>query len=171
MTVNTHQQRYGSKFEWLTPPWVFEALGVEFDLDPCSPMDRSTFVPARHVFTQNDDGLAKDWFGCVWMNPPFGTANGVHAWLHRFFSHGNGIGIIRADTSTSWWHQYVSQSSAVIFPKGRVRYINNNPGQEKAKGGPGFASAIFSAGQPCGEILAERGHKIGIVWQSVGQGK
>ncbi len=23
--------------EWYTPPWLFEALGVTFDLDPCSP--------------------------------------------------------------------------------------------------------------------------------------
>ncbi len=165
MTLHTHEQRHGSKFEWLTPMWIFKALGCQFDLDPCSPVDRETFVPARHALTIEDDGLNTDWWGRVWMNPPFGTANGVHAWLDRFYRHGNGIGIIRADTSTSWWHDYISRSPVIVLPKGRVRYVNNNPGQEKAKGGPGFASVLFAAGSECGEILLERSSRIGVPWQ------
>lgn len=164
MTVNTQAQRHGSKFEWLTPPYIFEALGCEFDLDPCSPLDRQTHVPAKQSYTAEDDGLTKDWFGRVWMNPPFGTANGVHAWLDRFYKHGNGIGILRADTSTSWWHDYISTSPAIVLPRGRVRYVNNNPGQKKAQGGPGFASALFCAGEECGQILLERGRRLGRVW-------
>lgn len=164
MTVHTHEQRYGSKFEWLTPAWIFEAIGCTFDLDPCSPVDRPTNVPAAQRFTINDDGLTRDWFGRVWMNPPFGTENGVHQWLRRFYQHGNGIGIIRADTSTSWWHDYVSQSPVIVLPRGRVRYVNNNEGIEKVKGGPGFASALFCAGDECGEILRDRGRHLGTTW-------
>ncbi len=162
--IHTHDQRYGSKFEWLTPSYIFEALGCSFDLDPCSPVGRETHVPATHRFTVEDDGLMKEWRGRVWMNPPFGTENGVHQWLRLFFHHGNGIGIIRADTSTSWWHDYVCESPAIVLPRGRVRYVNNNEGAEKAKGGPGFASALFCAGEECCAILHERGNRIGTVW-------
>ncbi|MEL7447738.1 MAG: DNA N-6-adenine-methyltransferase [Pseudomonadota bacterium] len=169
MTVNTHEQRHGSKMEWLTPLWIFEALGVEFDLDVCAPVGRPTHVPAARSYTIEVDGLLAPWQGRVWMNPPFGTANGVHEWLHRFYQHGNGIGIIRADTPTSWWHDYVSQSPVIVLPRGRVRYINNNEGQEKAHGGPGFASALFCAGDECAAILRDRGHRIGAAWDRAAQ--
>lgn len=33
--------------EWYTPEWLFEALGVQFDLDPCSPGAPPSRVPAR----------------------------------------------------------------------------------------------------------------------------
>jgi DNA primase len=32
--------------EWYTPAWVFDALGLQFDLDPASPHDFETAVPA-----------------------------------------------------------------------------------------------------------------------------
>lgn len=167
MTLHTHDQRHGSKFEWLTPEWIFVALSVEFDLDVCAPVDRTTHVPCKRMFTIEDDGLQQDWTGRVWMNPPFGTENGVHAWLHRFFDHDNGIGIIRADTSTSWWHDYISRSPVIVMPRGRVRYVNNNLGQKKAKGGPGFASILFAAGDECSGILLDRSQQIGVPWQRV----
>lgn len=165
MTHHAQEPRHTSKCEWLTPLWIFEALGCEFDLDPCSPIDRETHVPARHKLTMDDDGLSADWHGRVWMNPPFGMPGGVDEWLERFYQHGNGIGIIKADTSTSWWHDYISRSPVVVMPKRRVRYINNNAGREKPKGGPGFGSALFSAGDECGEILLRRSSWIGMPWQ------
>jgi hypothetical protein len=29
-------ERNGESDEWYTPGWVFESLGVRFDLDPCA---------------------------------------------------------------------------------------------------------------------------------------
>jgi hypothetical protein len=51
--------------EWYTPSWVFEALGAEFDLDPCSPGVPPSTVPARALFTKADNGLAREWSGSV----------------------------------------------------------------------------------------------------------
>jgi hypothetical protein len=74
--------------ERFTPPWVFGGMGLTFDLDPCSPVEGGDFVPARHKLTANDDGLAHDWHGLVWVNPPFSNAT---AFADRFISHANGV--------------------------------------------------------------------------------
>jgi hypothetical protein len=56
--------------EHYTPKWLFDRMGIEFDLDVASPIGGS-YVPTRKYYTEEDDGLAQDWSGVVWMNPPF----------------------------------------------------------------------------------------------------
>lgn len=46
------------------------------DLDPCADKDRR--VPAITHYTYQDDGLAQDWKGSVFMNPPY---NKPEKWL------------------------------------------------------------------------------------------
>lgn len=40
---------------WYTPPWVFEGLGVTFDLDVAAPADPLPWVPARQRYTVGDE--------------------------------------------------------------------------------------------------------------------
>lgn len=47
--------------EWLTPPSIIRSLG-EFDLDPCSPINRPWDTAKQH-YTVNDNGLLLPWFG------------------------------------------------------------------------------------------------------------
>lgn len=42
--------------EWYTPSWFFRVLGVEFDLDPCSPGAPPSSVPARRHLTKVESG-------------------------------------------------------------------------------------------------------------------
>lgn len=58
------------KDEWLTPPSILKALG-DFDLDPCSPINRPWDTAKKH-YTIEDNGLNKKWEGRVWCNPPYG---------------------------------------------------------------------------------------------------
>lgn len=74
--------------ERYTPKWVFDHLGILFDTDPCSPVEGGDFVPALVKHTANVDGLAQEWRGTVWVNPPFSRAT---EFADRFIAHGNGV--------------------------------------------------------------------------------
>jgi len=105
--------------EWLTPPEILAALG-EFDLDPCSPVNRPWPTAAQH-YTVLDDGLAKPWAGRVWCNPPFGR-EAVH-WLARMRDHGNGIALIPARTETAMFYETVwGYAAGVLFLRKRPHF-------------------------------------------------
>lgn len=75
--------------ERYTPRWVFDGLGLHFDLDPASPGDgMGDCVPASMKVTKAINGLSIDWFGLVWLNPPFSDAT---AWADKFREHGDGV--------------------------------------------------------------------------------
>ena len=102
---------YGRKIEagdeHYTPAWVFEALGVTFDLDVCSPQGGRNIAP--NYFTEADNGLEQDWFGNVWMNPPYSTPT---PWVDKFLTHGNGIALLPI-TRGKWWDRMWQASDAV----------------------------------------------------------
>jgi hypothetical protein len=105
--------------EWLTPPEIMAKLGA-FDLDPCSPVNRPWDTARRH-YTVADDGLSKEWFGRVWMNPPFGRE--ASHWMRRMADHGDGIALIPARTETAMFYESVwTRADAVLFIKGRPHF-------------------------------------------------
>src|SRR6476659_5615033 len=59
-----HEPCIGATDDWYTPPDIFDALGLIFDLDPCSP-GPAHWVPARKIYTKEDDGLVQPWSGTV----------------------------------------------------------------------------------------------------------
>lgn len=117
-----HEPCVGKSDDWYTPPDIFSALGLTFDLDPCSP-GPGHWVPARKIYTKDDDGLSQRWDGLVFMNPPFGGREGHIPWLQKFLSHGNGVAIVRAYTSSRWWHDWMPSADAVLFPRGKTKFI------------------------------------------------
>jgi len=121
-----HETCIGGSDDWYTPPAIFDALNLTFDLDPCSP-GAGHWVPARRVFTKQDDGLPREWEGLVFMNPPFGGRNGHVPWLEKFLDHGNGIAVVRAYTSSEWFHDVVvPRAETLLFPKGKTQFIPND---------------------------------------------
>ena len=77
--------------DWYTPPLVFDALGITFDLDPCAPPGGVPWIPAPRWFTESDDGLSQPWRGRVWLNPPYSSPA---PWLEKFVDHGDGVALI-----------------------------------------------------------------------------
>ena len=116
-----HENSIGETSEWYTPPEYFEAFGLVFDLDPCSP-GPGHWVPARKIYTKADNGLVQPWFGSVFMNPPYGGRNGHVPWLKKFFNHGNGIAIVRSYTSSGWWHKLMPLAEVLLWPKGKTKF-------------------------------------------------
>lgn len=129
----SHERSASGKDEWLTPPSIIKALG-EFDLDPCSPVNRPWPTAKRHL-TQLDDGLAHDWAGRVWCNPPYGNKTGL--WMEKLADHGDGICLIFARTETRAFFKYVwPKASAVFFFSGRLSFHHVNGDVASTAGAP-----------------------------------
>jgi hypothetical protein len=119
--IGGHQSACAGKEEWLTPPEIIRALGP-FDLDPCASIERPWSTAKEH-FTVLDNGLKRDWWGRVWMNPPYGQKTRV--WLERLVQHGNGIALTFARTETDMFHRFVwSAADAVFFFRGRLHFYH-----------------------------------------------
>jgi hypothetical protein len=126
------------------------SLGLAFDLDPCSP-GPGHWVPARQVFTKEDDGLGRTWNGLVFMNPPFGGRNGHVPWLRKWLDHGNGVAIVRAYTSSAWFHQWATKAETMCFPRGKTKFIRPDGSVGRA---PGHGVVLLGIGDVSNAALA-----------------
>src|SRR5207253_2666456 len=45
------------------------------DLDPASCYEANQTVRASRYYTKEDDGLSKEWYGNVWLNPPYSLSD------------------------------------------------------------------------------------------------
>ena len=118
--MSSHQSARAKSTTYLTPPDILRTLG-QFDLDPCAaPSPRPWPTAARHIELP-EDGLAAEWSGRVWCNPPFGRE--AAAWLERMAAHGNGIALVPARTETAMFYRSVwCVASGVLFLRGRPHF-------------------------------------------------
>jgi len=112
--------------EWLTPKYITDFF--EFDLDPCSPIQRP-WDTAKNHYNKIDDGFSKEWEGFVFCNPPYGRE--TYRWLDKCAEHGNAIGLTFARTETIGFHNTVwDKADALFFFKGRLafHYVDGRKG-------------------------------------------
>lgn len=132
--------------DYYTPKPIFDALALRFDLDVCAPPGGVPWVPADRYFTVEDDGLSQEWFGRIWMNPPYSQ---VTPWARRFMEHGHGIALI-SHAKSAWHPELWAAADAVAFP---FRYFD-------FVGGSVPLPVWFAAyGEECVEAL----HRVGVV--------
>lgn len=111
------QGHIGDTTTWLTPLDMVNSLG-KFDLDPCGFPGHWT---AKHlIFKPNGDGLKYEWYGRVWLNPPYGR--GMDEWLTKLADHGNGIALVFARTDTNLFHDI--NPDLTFFIKGRIKFLS-----------------------------------------------
>ena len=100
--------------DYYTPKWVFDALGVEFDLDVASPVGGISWIPAKKYFTQYDDGLVQDWAGKrVWMNPPYSKPQ---PWINKWLKNGNGLALVPASNGAWLQNMWENAGGITIMP-------------------------------------------------------
>lgn len=156
--IGSHHSAKMIKDEWLTPPWVLEALGP-FDLDPCAPIERPWDIAKEH-YTIEDNGLFLPWKGRVWCNPPYGQHTGH--WLARCVKHNNAIALIYARTETKMFFKYVwSKCDGLLFIKDRLYFYHSNG--ERASGNSGGPSVLIAYGKNNLEALKGSGIKGALV--------
>ncbi len=160
MGLSGHQSAAMKNDEWLTPPEILAKLG-EFDLDPCSPIDRPWPTAQKH-YTVQDNGLNQPWSGRVWCNPPFGKF--AVSWLKRMAEHGNGIALIPARTETAMFYETVwGKASGVCFLKGRPHF--HFVDGKRADFNSGAPICLIAYGAENLEILKKSG--LGVVVNEV----
>jgi len=133
---------------WYTPAWVFEGMGIEFDIDVASPAEPPPWIPAKRAFTVADDGLTMPWVGVVWCNPPYSSPT---AWCRKWAEHEpGGCILLRADLSTSGIHAALRASSSVYVPAKRLQFVNGRGG---STGSVNFSTIILGRGTVADEGL------------------
>ena len=149
----------GKSVEWYTPPFVFEALKMQFDLDPCSPDTSKHKTPAdTHYVLPYNDGLKNPWFGEVWCNPPYGR--GIEKWVEKMYNHNKGILLVNVSALPNrWFHKYYDHYTAICFVKGRINFIN---GIDQSNGAPAHGQMLIAFGERCKKAVIEC--NLGVSW-------
>ena len=110
--------------DWETPQFLFDGLNAEFgfEVDVCATAETAK---CKRYFTKEDDGLAQQWEGTCWMNPPYGRVIG--RWMQKAFE-ASLVGaivvcLVPARTDTRWWHKYAMRGE-IRYLRGRLRFGN-----------------------------------------------
>lgn len=150
MAIGGHESPKMNTDVWLTPPELLRALGP-FDLDPCAPADRPWPTAANHI-SLPQDGLAEEWWGRVWLNPPYGRE--TTKWLKKLADHGRGTALIFARTETqSFFDNVWRRAHSVLFLRGRLCF--HLPDGSRAKAGAGAPSCLVAYHWLDSKALAE----------------
>lgn len=121
--MGTSMTEINLKDECYTPQWVFDALQIDFDLDVASSDHPNIVVPARNRFTKDDDALSQDWYGRVWMNPPFSK---ITPWIDKFLNHGNGICLVPLSSNGRWVNRMWESDLAVTYLPANMAFMTRS---------------------------------------------
>jgi ParB family chromosome partitioning protein len=127
-----HRTSFSGDEQWFTPPeWLERARSVlgEFDLDPASHPAAQEQVQAKRFFTAEENGLAQDWHGVVWLNPPY-TQPFIERFVDKLIAEvaagrtTAAILLTHNSTDTVWGQKALTACDAVCFPAGRIRFVS-----------------------------------------------
>lgn len=121
VTANVHFRSDCDR--WATPQELFDKLNREFGftLDVCALPENAK---CARYFTPADDGLAQEWTGTCWMNPPYGRTIGT--WIAKAYEAARAgatvVCLIPSRTDTKWWHDYIQNAFEVRYLPGRLKF-------------------------------------------------
>jgi len=122
--------------QWATPQGFFDRYNkiFNFTLDVCADEYNKK---CDKYYTKEQDGLAKEWTGVCWMNPPYGRE--IIKWMRKAYESSlNGatvVCLVPSRTDTRWWHEYAIHGD-IEFIRGRLKFGD-------AKNSAPFPSAVI----------------------------
>lgn len=122
--------------EWYTPEKYIEAARAVMggiDIDPASCELANETVKAETYYDKETDGLSQEWYGRVWLNPPYSSAL-IPAFADKLITSDieQAIALVNNATDTAWFRKMVERAAAIVFTTGRVRFYKS----DKEKGSP-----------------------------------
>lgn len=118
--------------EWYTPDEFIDLARTVMggiDLDPASSHVANQTIKAERFFSQETNGLEQDWFGKVWLNPPYAQPaiaqfadKMVAEWEARRVE--SAIVLTHNYTDTAWFQKLARAASGICFTRGRVRFVS-----------------------------------------------
>lgn len=149
--------------EWYTPSEYIEAARKamgSIDTDPASNDIANKVVKAEKYYTIETDGLAHDWHGNVWMNPPYSSdliTKFIEKLKEQRGNYEQAIILVNNATETQWFYEIVKIASAVCFPKSRVKFYM----PDGKTGAPLQGQAVLYVGNNTEKFISAFG---GIGW-------
>ena len=127
-TKKNHVINNSGNNEWYTPTNFIESaryvMGT-IDLDPASNEFANKTVKATNYFSKENDGLKQDWYGNVWLNPPYSQPEIGDFILKITEGNFNNLILITNNaTETKWGNIALSNSNAVCFVNKRISFLD-----------------------------------------------
>lgn len=118
--------------DWATPQTFFDELnkihGFTLDTAASSANHKCPeWFGLDHVDEKRRDGLAAQWYGVVWCNPPYGRV--IRDWVAKAAAYeGKSALLLPARTDTAWFHDYIYNNPRVTltFIRGRLKFGNGS---------------------------------------------
>ena len=153
MDIRQQKNPMVSSDDWYTPKWIIDTLGP-FDCDPCAPpIEVRPYQIAPIAYTKQDDGLAHEWQGTVWMNPPYSRVL-LRQFCEKMAAYGNGIALLVNRQDNLLWQEVIFPSAkSMIFMRHRVKFIR----PDGTTGSPFFGSCLVAWGDECDLRLRNSG--------------
>ena len=108
---------------WATPQDFWDALDREFHFS-CDVCATAENAKCATFYTLEQDGLAQNWEGVCWCNPPYGRTIG--SWVQKAYEsslHGTiVVMLLPARTDTKWFHDFILGKAEIRFVRGRLKF-------------------------------------------------
>ena len=122
----TERPAWWTTDEWATPPEIVTEMEAEFgpfDLDPCA---RPETTKAAYYYAKDIDGLTQEWFGRVWLNPPYSEPS---KWMKKTVEELQAgrvslvVALLPTAVDTGWFHDFVLPYAEVRYRRGRIKFL------------------------------------------------
>lgn len=174
------QQLHSSETnEWYTPKKYIDMAHEVMNgihLDPASNEEASKIIQSGMYFDKEDNGLSRQWFGNVWLNPPYGkTSNKSNAgiwanYLIEQYQKGNvkqAILLVNASMDTEWFEPLWNYD--ICLTHQRIKFWQPSGAKNQPTKGNCFVYfgsnllKFYEVFNSIGEIIPSRSKRLEII--------